>query len=304
MPGAGRIVWDLSTANLTDRIYVISLVIVTPWLLVSQRVENRWWLAGINGTCLLLIRVLELWAERSPIGQFLHNWYPLGMFIVCFEEASRLSFLIREGWQDRYILAVESHIFPIPPTVWLGIHGSWLLTEVVEVGYFSYFVLLMIVGGVLYARQEKRAFRQVMDATVLAYLACYVVFIFFPTEGPAHTLATQHNFPLPGGGPFHWMVGLIQSSAGVHGNAFPSAHVAGGVVALFFGWKYASKLGFALTPLVVLLCIGAVYDRYHYVSDVIAGIVVGVIASLIIEKGWLGTSNSTVPDSRVSFVSQ
>jgi membrane-associated phospholipid phosphatase len=179
-----------------------------------------------------------------------------------------------------------------------------MLTEILEIGYFSYFVLLMIVGGTLYARQDKLPFRQVMGATVLAYLMCYVVFILVPTEGPAHTLAAQHNFPLPGGGPFHWMVQVIQSNAGVHGNAFPSAHVAGGVVSLFFACKYIPRLGLALTPLVFLLCIGAVYDRYHYVSDVIAGIVVGVIASWIIVKGWLGASRDAVRDSHVSFVSQ
>ena len=287
MPGAGRIIWDLSDANLTDQIYVPSLIVITPWVLISDRVEHRGWLAGINVVCLVVIRLLQLWAKRSAVGEFLHDWYPLGMFIVCFEEVSRLSFLVRDGWQDRYILALESRLFSVPPTVWLGRHGSWWLTEILEIGYFSYFVLLMIVGGVLYARADKRPFRQVMDATVFAYLVCYLVFIFFPTEGPAHTLGAQHDFPLPGG-PFHWVVQLIQRNAGVHGNAFPSAHVAGGVVALFFAWKYVPRLGLALTPLVALLCIGAVYDRYHYVADVIAGIVVGVGASLVVACGWLG----------------
>jgi len=304
MPRAGGIIWDLSDANLTDRIYLLSLVIIAPWVLVSPRVENRWWLAGINVASVGVIRGLQLWAKRWRVGEFLHDWYPLGMFVVCFEEVSRLSFLVREDWQDHYILAVESGVFSVPPTVWLGQHGSWLLTEVLEIGYFSYFVILMIVGGVFYARKDKRPFRQVMDATVLAYLLCYVVFILLPMEGPAHTLAAQHDFPLPGGGPFHWMVQLIQSNAGVHGNAFPSVHVAGGVVSLFFAWKYAPKLGLALTPLVFLLCIGAVYDRYHYVSDVIAGVEVGIIASWIIVRGWLGTSSDAVRDSRVSFASQ
>jgi len=290
MPGAGRIFWDLGDANLTDQIYVGSLIVVTPWLLISDRVEHRYWLAGTNVLCLFLIRSLPGWAKRSVVGEFLHDWYPLGMFILCFEGVSRLSFLVRDGWQDCYIMAIESRLFDVPPTVWLGQRGSWLITEILEIGYFSYFVLLMIVGGVLYARADKRPFRQVMDATVFAYLFCYVVFIFFPTEGPAHTLAAQHDFPFRGGGPFHWMVALMQSTAGVHGNAFPSVHVAGAVVALFFAWKYVPRLGLGLTPFVVLLCIGAVYDRYHYVSDVVAGIVVGVGASLLIVKGWLGNA--------------
>jgi membrane-associated phospholipid phosphatase len=114
-------------------------------------------------------------------------------------------------------------------------------------------------------------------------MCCYAVFILFPTEGPAHTLATFHDFALPGGGPFHWIVGLIQKNAGVHGNAFPSAHVAGGVVALYFAWRKLPKLGVALTPLVALLCVGAVYDHYHYVSDVVAGATVGLLAAVVVD---------------------
>ena len=41
----------------------------------------------------------------------------------------------------------------------------------------------------------------------------------------------------------------------------------GAVVALVFAWRYAPKLGVCLTPLVVLLCFGGIYDRYHYASD-------------------------------------
>jgi membrane-associated phospholipid phosphatase len=47
------------------------------------------------------------------------------------------------------------------------------------------------------------------------------------------------------------------------------------MVPLVFAWRYARPLGALLTPLVVLLCVGAVYDRYHYVSDVSAGIALG-----------------------------
>jgi membrane-associated phospholipid phosphatase len=60
---------------------------------------------------------------------------------------------------------------------------------------------------------------------------------------------------------------LVREAAGRH-NAFPSAHVAGAVVALIFAWRHAPKLGLSLPPLVTLLCLGAVYDRYHYLSDV------------------------------------
>jgi membrane-associated phospholipid phosphatase len=63
--------------------------------------------------------------------------------------------------------------------------------------------------------------------------------------------------------------------AGVHGNAFPSAHVAGAVPPLVFACRHLPPLGAILAVLIVLMGLGAVYDGYHYASDVVAGLVVG-----------------------------
>jgi membrane-associated phospholipid phosphatase len=269
--------------NFADYTYGFFFVAGTVLLLFRRSHVPSWpALLITNLLALALIFLLVGNAPRSSTWNFLHDWYPLAMPIATFEEVSRLSLMFRHTWQDQYLLALEGHVFTTPPTVWVGQHGSPWITELVELGYFSYFVLLMIVAGTFYARKMLRSFREVMDASVLSYMMCYVVFLLFPTEGPAHTLIAQHNFPLPGGGPFHWAVLLIQKHAGVHGNAFPSAHVAGGVVAVIFAWRYARKLGIALTPLVLLLCVGAVYDRYHYVSDVLAGAIIGFAASAII----------------------
>jgi hypothetical protein len=34
------------------------------------------------------------------------------------------------------------------------------------------------------------------------------------------------------------------------------------MVALIFAWRYLPKMGATITPIVLLLCAGAVYDRY------------------------------------------
>jgi membrane-associated phospholipid phosphatase len=279
---------------LPDHRRLLGLLTVVDWLYVV-------WFLGLSGLILvfhsrllgwqdyLTVHVVSLWiivllatgSERSATARFLHDWYPLAFFIFCFEETARLSFLVIDRWRDMYILRFEAWAFPVPPTVWLNRFASRGFTELMEVGYFSYFVLLIIVGGALYSRPGKREFRQVMTASVLAYLVCYVFFILFPTEGPAHTLAHVHEIALVGG-PFHWAVLLIQRFAGVHGNAFPSSHVAEGMVTLIFAWRYKPRLGAGLTPLVFLLCCGAVYDWYHYASDVIAGLAVGTLCAAVV----------------------
>jgi membrane-associated phospholipid phosphatase len=294
--------------NFVDRLYWVWFIGLGLLILIFHGRVSGWpWYLFVHAATLAAIALLAQGARRSRALRFLHDWYPLLVFIVAFEEVARLSFLIVSGWRDYYILAAEQRIFGIPPTVWINRHANPVVTEILEVGYFSYFLLLMIVGGVLYHREptlapktgceggaaDKRPFRQVMTASVLAYMVCYVFFILFPTEGPAYTLRQAHTIPLHGG-PFHWMVLLIQKYAGVHGNAFPSSHVAAGVVAVIFAWKYAPWVGAWLTPLVILLCLGAVNDRYHYLSDVVAGIGVGVLTSLLVLAGarWQSSTAS------------
>ncbi|MGH9508921.1 MAG: phosphatase PAP2 family protein [Terriglobales bacterium] len=283
-PSVGEAAGFWAKANGVDRIYFayfacLGLLI----LLLRDRVPAWPAFLAVHALCMAVITGLVHARERQP-WKLLHDWYPLVMFIVCFEEIARLSFLLVDHWQDAYLLDLEARLFEVPPTAWLQQFASRWTTEVLEVGYFSYFLLLMIVGGVLSRRNDQRPFRQVMTASVLSYMLCYVVFLAFPTEGPAHTLRGLHTVPLEGG-PFHFLVNLIQKHGGVHGNAFPSSHVSAAFVALFYAWRHVPRLGAALTPLVVLLCIGAVYDRYHYVSDIVGGIVVAVIAEVIVR--WM-----------------
>ncbi len=267
-------------ANLVDRLY-FGYFAGLALLIAGLHARVRVWPAylGLHAAMILAIAGLTAGSRRSRVLRFLHDWYPLAVFIVCFEEIARLSFLLVDHWQDWWLMRLEACLFPGDPVLWLRQFASPVLTEVLEAGYFSYFVLLMIVGGTLYRRQDKVPFRQVMAASVISYFACYAVYLAFPTEGPAHTLGV--HAPVAGG-VFHWVVLLIQRHAGVHGNAFPSSHVAAGVVAVFFAWKYAPRLAAWLTPLATLLCLGAVYDGYHYASDVIAGIAVGALAAVFV----------------------
>jgi membrane-associated phospholipid phosphatase len=276
----GRRLGDALT--FVDKLYFVWFIGLTALILpFHSRIAGWQNYVIVHVIALSIVIWLALAVERSATARFLHDWYPLAFFIVCFEETARLSFLIVDSWRDPYILHFEAWAFGTPPTVWLDYFASRPFTELMEVGYFSYFLLLMIVGGSLYNRPGKSEFRQVMTASVLAYMVCYVFFILFPTEGPAHTLAHLHTTKLYGG-PFHWLVLLIQNYAGVHGNAFPSSHVAEGMVTLIFAWRYRPKLGAVLTPFVFLLCCGAVYDRYHYASDVIAGLGVGVLCAGVV----------------------
>lgn len=265
-------------ANFADRLLLLYLA-GTSILIVVQRHRVYGWplFLFLHAVLAALVVVLVAGAKRWPT---MHAWYPLAMPLVLFEEVAALNFVLVDHWQDRYILAAEAWLFAEPPTVWLARVIPPVVTEILSFGYFSYFLFLIVVAATLDRRHDKGPFLGAMAASLLAYLTCYVVFMVFPTEGPAHTLRHLHTAPLAGG-PFHSLVTYIQANAGVHGNAFPSAHAAGAVAALVYAWWFVPKLGAWLTLPAILMGIGAVHGRYHYASDVVAGTIIGVAAAVL-----------------------
>lgn len=115
-----------------------------------------------------------------------------------------------------------------------------------------------------------------MVSSVLMYYMSFAVYLLFPTQSPLH--AAHAAIGTSEGALFSWLVQLVQRHAGVHGNAFPSSHVALAAICVVYAWRHVRKLRLVLTLCLVLICISSVYDGYHYLSDVIAGILVALTA--------------------------
>jgi membrane-associated phospholipid phosphatase len=262
-------------ANFTDRLLMMYFAALAAVIVLRRHHVDAWpSYIAVHAAVVALIAVLAWRQTRWPTA---HAWYPLVIPLLAFPEAALLHDLFVDEWRDRYLLAFEAALFPQPPTVWLGGFSSVAFSETVQLGYLSFFLFLPCVAAVLYIRPQQQPFFGLMAATMLGYVICYTIFLLFPTEGPAHTLRHLHTQPLPSG-PLYSAVLFLQK-AGTHGNAFPSAHAVGAVVPVIFAWRYAPRLAPWLLPLLVLMCIGAVYDRYHYASDMIGGLIVGVAAA-------------------------
>ena len=268
--------------NLTDRIY--AGVHIALLLLVCVRFgEVTHWPWYVVWNVLAVAAIFLLAHKRSDGGvwEFAHDWLPAIFFITVFEEVSFLSLAIRGAWQNPILIGWESALFAVPPAEWLRRYSSSWFSEVLEFGYLSFYPLYPVVGGVFWAwRRRPRfggAFRRMTDALSVGYVICYVAYLLFPTRSPLHNVGIEAATSIASTGPFHFLVRVIQGNAGVHGNAFPSAHIMLACVVIVFVWRYFPRFALLALVCVVLMCAGAVYDGYHYALDMVAGAAFGLL---------------------------
>ncbi len=271
--------------NLSDRIYLaVNLALA---LLVCARHDtvSHWtvYLAW-NLISIVLIFLLARKQSDGKVWEFLHDWLPAVFFVTTFEQVSYLALSLRGEWQNRFVIQFESKLFGMPPMEWL--HGrarDWII-EFLEFGYFAFYPLYPVVGGAFWVSREiprfRGAFRRLTDTLSVGYVLCYATYLLFPTQSPANRVGVQ-QVGSAHGGIFQHLVRAIQNNAGVHGNAFPSAHIMLAFIVLMFVYRFLPRVAPLLLLPILLMCVGAVYDGYHYASDVIAGAAIGIALGAI-----------------------
>ena len=234
--------------------------------------------------------------SKNPVLSFARDWYPLPLYTFFFEELQGLVHAIFSGWFDRWLLQFDFNLAGVDPSVWLAHFSSPALNDFMQFSYMTYFLYLVILPAILYVQKDRRAFWAVMASTAVAHYSVYIIALLFPIESPYYTLAGMNSTPLTGGY-LTATIGLIEHFGRVHGAAFPSAHVAGSMVAIVASWRYRRWLFWVCLPFFICMCVATVYGRYHYVADVLAGIAVGAIG--FAAGSWLMDQNGALAENGI-----
>lgn len=230
--------------------------------------------------------------SHSRVVRFLRHWYPLPLYIAFFEELGGLVHMIFPGWFDRWLIEFDFGFAGVHPAIWLARFSGPAIYEFMQFSYMTYFLYLVLLPAILYEQKDRLAYWNVMVSTAVAHYSVYVIAVLFPIESPFYTFA---SIPAPphATGYFTATIDLIERFARVHGAAFPSAHVAGSMVAVLAAYRYRRWLFWACLPLFSSMCVATVYGRYHYVADVLAGIAVGAIG--FAAGSWLMERKGALP---------
>jgi membrane-associated phospholipid phosphatase len=273
----------------------LSYLIFSSFMILSfaTNLAHPWKLIGAQAIVAILIFMVctagaqaELRAREegetlaTRFWHFWRHWYPHLFFLFCFEELAYLVHLVNPHWQDAKLIAFDHSLFGVHPSIWLEQFATPLPNDLFQFAYLTYFVYLLILGGILYYRREWHAYWSVMTYSAVAYAIGYVIAAIFPIESPWFSMAGAWHSDLHGG-PFTATINLIEHFGRVRGAAFPSEHVAGSVAALWGAWRHRRWLFWVMCPLVTAMCVSTIWGRYHYVADIFAGIVTGTLGYVI-----------------------
>lgn len=255
------------------------------------------WLAHVGGHVagLLIVHGLVLWHARNPENRavhFLRHYYPIVFFSAMYAETGHLNQMFFQGYFDPAFMHVDRWIFHWQPGFELMDRYPWIwLSEALYFAYFSYYAMIIGLGFALYFR-DRAAFAHYISIICFVFYFCYLTYIILPVIGPrflfpeieggriaAHLVpSTEPAIPAAlQRGAFCQLMGFIYDHCETPGAAFPSSHVAVALCTLYFSWRYLRSIRFLHALMVLLLCTATVYCHYHYVIDVIAGILTTVI---------------------------
>jgi membrane-associated phospholipid phosphatase len=154
--------------------------------------------------------------------------------------------------------------------------------------YLEFCYLLVYAVGpftvtVLYLEHRRTRVNQVLLLYLLGTLLAYALFPYFPSQ-PPRTLFGDSDLPTVMTAIRRFNLWIV-NGYGIHSSVFPSAHVSSAFSA---GWALLlylpnrKRYGVGMLIYAASVSVAAVYGRYHYAVDVLAGLGVSLVAAFIV----------------------
>lgn len=215
--------------------------------------------------------------QSNRTAEIVRDWLPLLLTILAYQEMGWFAMphavhSLEDGWVtwDRVVLLRAR-----PAIEFMGP----VIPGILEIAYSLVWAIAPFSLVMLYAYGHRDRVDRFLFLFLTGVLFCYALFPFFPSEPPRVLFPTSD---LPAYQTIFrrwnlWVLGV----GGIHTSVFPSAHVAGGFSAAAGMWLQLPEhrwVSGCLLLLAVLIATATVYGRYHYLADVLAGMLMTAVA--------------------------
>jgi membrane-associated phospholipid phosphatase len=226
--------------------------------------------------------------------------------LIIFDNLGPLIRAVQPVDRDSWLIASDRWLFGGDPTRFLEPVSSPFLSDIMTVCYALYYFHPIILAGLLWAddrreqrRGSSREFPRFAFEILTVFYVSYAGYFALPAIGPRYTI--EHQAPLPRGSVSRAIDTTLDRLETNKRNCFPSGHTMVTVAVLVEGARRSRKTFLGFFPFAAGLLFATVYGRYHYVTDVLAGVVL-VAATIPLARrayDWLaerleGTRRETI----------
>ncbi|MDH5548447.1 MAG: phosphatase PAP2 family protein [Gemmatimonadota bacterium] len=270
-PGHSRLPMDRVLA-------AYNLALAAVWAAAWTSAPHAPWIALAHVTAAALPWLFSRVPEpRSRITDIVHELYPYVWLGAFWSELDLLRPVLDLTGIDGPVAALDRTLFGMHlHEVWAPAMPQLWFSELMYFSYFFYYALIVVPPLAALLQRRTDALRDLTFRLMVTYLACYVIFMVFPVDGP-HFLYEHFQGPHTKGF-FYGLVDVTQQAGDARGCSFPSSHVAAAVVIALSAWLWFPRCA------AVVVTVGAVgvflattYTQNHYAIDAVAGVVYALV---------------------------
>jgi membrane-associated phospholipid phosphatase len=264
--------------------YIILSVIQ---IIYRDRIET-WLIWTFVNLFIIVIGFILAYMESKYDNEFwnaVHYWYIVPVVLITFKELYFMIKPIRIYDHDQMFIAIDRWLFGADPTHLLSQISTPVLTETLQIVYGMFYLLPILLGLFLLRKRRYVAMDFAVFILVYGFYLSYLGYFIWPGIGPRFTL---HNFntinqDLPGLFLTNFLRDLVNSGESippgtlnpadvVQRDIFPSGHTMITLIVMYLSVRLKSRSKYFFVPIGTLLILSTVYLWYHYVIDLIGGL--------------------------------
>lgn len=260
-----------------------NLLLAAVWSVILLRTPYAPWICAAHLAAAGLPWLLERAKDRlTRAGRALREIYPLLLLLAFWSELGFIRELLHAGANDAPIAALDLALFGVHVNaVWMPRMPSLWLSEVMHFVYFAYYPLIFVPPLVMGLAGRTAALRDMTLRLLVTYIGCYLFYIFFPVDGPSHTMVGYAG-ALTDGFFYRLAHGAVHLGDSM-GTAFPSSHVAGAVTIAYLGWRWCRPAVAALLAIEAAgVGLATVYTQNHFAIDSVAGVALALVLQAVV----------------------
>jgi membrane-associated phospholipid phosphatase len=233
--------------------------------------------------CLVRLQVLR-WGGAAA--SLLYRVAILATLLGTFFQLREILPAVSPRAVDASIYAFDLRVFGVEPSVFFDRFVNRTTTEWFAFFYFLYFLVLTVhVLPVLFWLRDDRVLGQFGMGFLMVFLTAHLLYMVVPGWGPYWYLRGTFQHELQGA-TFWRLVREAVDAGGAQKDIFPSLHTAVPTFIAIFSFRHRQLVPFKYSwPVMAFVAsqiiIATLFLRWHYLVDVVAGLVLATIAALL-----------------------